>query len=177
MDISDSYYEAAKVDGANGIKSFFLITLPLLKPTIILAAFLSVTSSLCVMDIIMMMTGGGPNNASMTLVLYAYTLCFGSSNAGFAMIKEFQMTPTERDLFDSVLCGILRYSPEEDARVLQFNNTCAQLYGYEDNEEFAVALESGEIKTVYAYDREIFRGFFRRCVRSGKTINFGHRIM
>lgn len=93
------------------------------------------------------------------------------------MIKEFQMTPTERDLFDSVLCGILRYSPEEDARVLQFNNTCAQLYGYEDNEEFAVALESGEIKTVYAYDREIFRGFFRRCVRSGKTINFGHRIM
>jgi len=85
LDISDSYYEAAKVDGANGIKSFFLITLPLLKPTIILAAFLSVTSSLCVMDIIMMMTGGGPNNASMTLVLYAYTLCFGSSNAGFAM--------------------------------------------------------------------------------------------
>jgi|GEM_PF-488209 len=85
LEISDSYYEAARVDGASEIRSFFSITLPLLKPTIILATFLSVTSSLCVMDIIMMMTGGGPNNASTTLVLYAYTLCFGSSNAGYAM--------------------------------------------------------------------------------------------
>ena len=93
------------------------------------------------------------------------------------MIREFQMTPTERDLFDSVLCGILRYSLDESAQVLQFNSTCAQLYGFPDNDAFTAALDSGEVQTVYAYDREIFRGFFRRCIRSGQTVNFGHRIL
>ncbi len=93
------------------------------------------------------------------------------------MIKEFQMTQTERDLFDSVLCGILRYSVEENAEVLQFNTTCAQLYGYEDRTEFAAALASGEMQPVYPYDREIFRGFIRRCISSRQTVNFGHRIM
>lgn len=94
------------------------------------------------------------------------------------MIREFQMTPTERDLFDSVLCGILRYSRDENAQeVLQFNSTCAQIYGFQENAAFAAALESGEMQTVYAYDREIFRGFFRRCIRTGQTVNFGHRIM
>ena len=93
------------------------------------------------------------------------------------MKKEFQMTQTERELFDSVLCGILRYSVEENAQVLQFNNTCAGLYGYLDSAEFSEALESGEQQTVYIYDREIFRGFIRRCIRTGQTVNFGHRIM
>ena len=93
------------------------------------------------------------------------------------MIREFHMTPTERDLFDSVLCGILRYSMDETAQVLQFNSTCAQIYGFQDSCAFTASLESGETQTVYAYDREIFRGFFRRCVRTGQTINFGHRIM
>lgn len=65
---------------------FFRITLPMLKPTIILAVFLSITSSLQCFDLIYTMTGGGPNNASTTLVIYAYSLCFaGSSSAGYAM--------------------------------------------------------------------------------------------
>ena len=94
------------------------------------------------------------------------------------MIKEFQMSPTERELFDSVLCGILRYSTDENTQeVLQFNSTCAQIFGFQDNASFEAALESGEIQTVYTYDREIFRGYFRRCIRSGRTVNFGHRIM
>lgn len=85
LGISDSYYEAAKVDGAGRIYSFFKITIPMLKPTIILAVFLSVTNSLQCFDLIFNLTGGGPNNASTTLVVYAYSLCFGSSNAGYAM--------------------------------------------------------------------------------------------
>jgi signal transduction histidine kinase/DNA-binding response OmpR family regulator len=93
------------------------------------------------------------------------------------MNKEFRMTKTERELFDSVLCGILRYSLGENTQVLQFNATCAQLYGYSNREDFSAALESGEIQTVYTYDREIFRGFLRRCISSGQMINFGHRIM
>ena len=85
LSISDTYYEAAKVDGAGVVKRFFTITLPLLKPTIILVFFLSVTTSFKILDLIITMTGGGPNNASTTLVLYAYTLCFRGGNAGFAM--------------------------------------------------------------------------------------------
>jgi multiple sugar transport system permease protein len=85
MGISKTYYEAAKVDGAGTISQFFRITLPLLKPTIILVLFLSVTGSLQYYDLISNLTGGGPNNASTTLVVYAYSLCFGSSNAGYAM--------------------------------------------------------------------------------------------
>lgn len=85
LGIADTYYEAAKVDGAGKVKCFFSITMPLLKPTVILALFLSVTSSLQCFDLIFNLTGGGPNNASTTLVVYAYSLCFGSSAAGYAM--------------------------------------------------------------------------------------------
>ena len=81
----DTYYEAAKVDGAGAMRRFFGITLPMLKPTIILALFLSITSSLQCFDLIYTLTGGGPNNASTTLVVYAYTLCFGAGSAGYAM--------------------------------------------------------------------------------------------
>lgn len=85
LGISNTVYEAAKVDGAGKITRFFKITLPLLKPTIILGIFLSVTSSLQCFDLIFTLTGGGPNNASTTLVIYAYTKCFGSGAAGYAM--------------------------------------------------------------------------------------------
>ena len=85
LSISDTYYEAAKVDGAGRIRCFFSITLPMLKPTIILAVFLSLTNSLRCFDLIFNLTGGGPNNATTTLVLYAYSSCFGSSKAGYAM--------------------------------------------------------------------------------------------
>ena len=86
QNIPEELYEAAKVDGAGTVTRFFRITLPMLKPTIILAVFLSITSSLQCFDLIYTMTGGGPNNASTTLVIYAYSLCFaGSSSAGYAM--------------------------------------------------------------------------------------------
>ena len=58
MGISDTYYEAAKVDGAGTMRRFFGITLPMLKPTIILALFLSITSSLQCFDLIYTLTGG-----------------------------------------------------------------------------------------------------------------------
>ena len=85
LGISETVYEAAKVDGAGKLTRFFKITLPLLKPTIILGVFLSVTSSLQCFDLIFTLTGGGPNNASTTLVIYAYSKCFGSGAAGYAM--------------------------------------------------------------------------------------------
>ena len=85
LGISDIYYEAAKADGAGRIKCFFMITLPMLKPTVIMAVFLSLTNSLRCFDLIYNLTGGGPNNATTTLVLYAYNTCFGGGRAGYAM--------------------------------------------------------------------------------------------
>lgn len=83
--IPDSCYEAAKVDGGGLIQRFRYITLPLLKPTIIMDVFLSVTMSLQSFDLIYTMTGGGPSNSTLTLVMYAYNLTFKNGKAGYAM--------------------------------------------------------------------------------------------
>ena len=86
MGLSPELYEAAKVDGAGKLRCFFSITLPMMKPTIILTLFLCVTTALRNFELIFNLTGGGPNNATTDLVMYAYTLCFRSgSSAGYAM--------------------------------------------------------------------------------------------
>lgn len=85
MSISNTYYEAAKVDGAGTIRRFFSITIPMLKPTLIMALFLSITNAMRNFELIFNLTGGGPNNATTDLVMYAYTLCFKSNSAGYAM--------------------------------------------------------------------------------------------
>lgn len=85
INISDHYYEAAKVDGAGRISRFFYVTLPMLKPTTILVVFLGVTTSLQCFDIIYNLTGGGPAMGTTTLVFYVYDLCFKSGRAGYAM--------------------------------------------------------------------------------------------
>lgn len=85
INISDHYYEAAKVDGAGRIARFFYVTLPMLKPTTILVVFLGITSSLQCFDIIYNLTGGGPAMGTTTLVFYIYDLCFKAGRAGYAM--------------------------------------------------------------------------------------------
>ena len=85
MSIPDSYYEAAKVDGAGRWARFRYITLPMLKPTTIMTIFLGITTSLQCFDIIYNLTGGGPAMGTTTLVFYAYDLCYKSARAGYAM--------------------------------------------------------------------------------------------
>ena len=85
MSIPDSYYEAAKVDGGGRLQRFRYITLPLMKPAIIMDIFLSVVSALQSFELIYTMTGGGPANSTTTMVLYAYNLTFKTGKAGYAM--------------------------------------------------------------------------------------------
>ena len=85
MSIPDSYYEAAKVDGAGRRPRFRYITLPMLKHTTIMTIFLGITTSLQCFDIIYNLTGGGPAMGTTTLVFYAYDLCYKSARAGYAM--------------------------------------------------------------------------------------------
>lgn len=74
--ISLSLYEAARIDGANAIQRFFYITLPQLKPVIAIVLLLGFIYTFKVFDLIFVMTGGGPVNATEVLPLYVYDVLF-----------------------------------------------------------------------------------------------------
>lgn len=74
--ISDSYYEAARIDGANGFQQFRYITLPMLTPTIFFNLILGIIGSFQVFTSAYIMTAGGPNNASLFYVLYLFRNAF-----------------------------------------------------------------------------------------------------
>ncbi len=69
LSISPTYYEAASIDGANGVQAFFKITLPLLLPTLATTTVLNVIYGLKIFDMVYAMTNGGPGKAT-TEVLY-----------------------------------------------------------------------------------------------------------
>lgn len=71
-------YEAARMDGASPWKIFTSITLPLLKPTIIMCLVYCVTGSILAFDQFFILTKGGPNNATMTVVQLIYNFAFDS---------------------------------------------------------------------------------------------------
>jgi multiple sugar transport system permease protein len=82
--IPTSIYEAATIDGASAWQRFWRITLPLLSPTIFLAVVLTVISSFQVFDQALVMTRGGPANATNTIVLYIYQNGFEFFRMGYA---------------------------------------------------------------------------------------------
>jgi multiple sugar transport system permease protein len=77
-------YEAAYVDGATRWQSFIRITLPLLKPTILVAVLLRTMQSFKVFDIIYATTGGGPGSATTVLNFHIYTVGLVFFNMGYA---------------------------------------------------------------------------------------------
>lgn len=77
-------YEAADVDGATAWQKFWSVTLPLLRPTIIVAVMLRLIDVLKTFDIIYATTQGGPNMKSETLNIYGYTLGFQYFKLGMA---------------------------------------------------------------------------------------------
>ncbi|WP_372451258.1 carbohydrate ABC transporter permease [Clostridium estertheticum] len=90
QNIDPSIYEAAKIDGATGVKQFFHITVPLLKPIILFTTVMSTTGTLQLFDEVMNITKGGPGNASTTISQYIYNLSFKySPNFGYAAAVSF----------------------------------------------------------------------------------------
>lgn len=83
QNIEYSVYEAAKIDGASPIQTFFKITVPLLKPTILLTAIMSTNGTLQLFDESMNLTSGGPANATITMSHYIYNMSF-KFNPNFA---------------------------------------------------------------------------------------------
>ena len=70
--VPDDFHESAKIDGAGFIRRFFSLTLPLLKPVIVVALLFRTIDSLRVFDVIYVLTGGGPGGATSALSLYGY---------------------------------------------------------------------------------------------------------
>ncbi len=81
--IPEDIYEAAALDGAIGVRRFFMITLPLLSGTIKTCATLSLVGSLKYFDLIYVMTKGGPGNATDVMATYMYKRGFVEFNMGY----------------------------------------------------------------------------------------------
>jgi raffinose/stachyose/melibiose transport system permease protein len=82
--IPDELEDAAAIDGASWWQTFRYVTLPLLGPTVRVSAFLSIIGSLQLFDLVWVMTGGGPINASNTMATYMIDWGFRRSQFGYA---------------------------------------------------------------------------------------------
>ena len=82
--INSNLYEAAKIDGASAIKTFFSITIPQLSPTIFFVIIITTISSFQVFDLIYLMTQGGPLDSTNVLVYKLYQSAFEHFNIGEA---------------------------------------------------------------------------------------------
>jgi multiple sugar transport system permease protein len=90
--IPDELYEAAEVDGAGALQSFWYITIPQLKPIILINIILITISTLNTFDMILPLTGGGPGRATEVLSLRTYNVIFGQfSLAGGAVLAVIML--------------------------------------------------------------------------------------
>ncbi len=91
QNIDYSVYEAAKIDGADGWKTFWSITVPLLRPVIVMTFIMSINGTLQLFDESVNLTSGGPANSTITMSHYIYnnSLGQGVANFGYASAMAF----------------------------------------------------------------------------------------
>jgi multiple sugar transport system permease protein len=82
--IPSEIQEAARIDGAGPVRTFFAVTLPLLTPTVFFNLIINIISSFQVFSNVYVLTQGGPNNATLTLVVYLYRQSFQLFQFGYA---------------------------------------------------------------------------------------------
>lgn len=90
-EIPSTYYEAAKIDGANGFQSFFRITLPCLSPIILYNLVMQTISAFMAFTQAFVITQGGPNNSTMLYALYVYNQAFKYNDMGYACAMSWFM--------------------------------------------------------------------------------------
>ena len=91
QNIEYSVYEAAKIDGANGWRSFWSITVPLLRPVIVMTFIMSINGTLQLFDESVNLTNGGPANSTITMSHYIWnqSLGVGVAKFGYASAMAF----------------------------------------------------------------------------------------
>ncbi len=82
--IPEEMYEASSLDGANAFQTFFYITLPQLRPIVVLVGITAVIRSFQVFTIVLAMTQGGPVNATRTIVYHIYEQGIQYDDMGYA---------------------------------------------------------------------------------------------
>lgn len=82
--ISPDYFEAAQLDGATRWQRIRHIIIPLVRPTTAYLIFINIIAVLKIFVVIQLLTGGGPNNASVTMMYYLYQNAFVYNNTGAA---------------------------------------------------------------------------------------------
>lgn len=87
QDIPREYYEAARIDGAGPLASFWYITLPLLRPTsffVLIVSMVAAVAGAQTFDLVYVMTKGGPANATLMTIFYIYLQAFQYNAFGYA---------------------------------------------------------------------------------------------
>ncbi len=80
--IPNDIFEAAEVDGASRLETTFKILIPLVRPTTIYIIITNIIAVLKIFVVIQLLTGGGPNNASTSLMYYLYNNAFKYNRLG-----------------------------------------------------------------------------------------------
>jgi multiple sugar transport system permease protein len=84
-------FEAAHIDGASAVQSFWYITLPLLRPSILVALLWRLIDTFRIFDVIWLLTAGGPAHSTETVSIYVYNYGFKSFNLGYASAASYIM--------------------------------------------------------------------------------------
>lgn len=84
--IDPGLYESAAIDGSGKVYTFFNITLPMMKSSILIALLFRTLDAFRVYDLIAILTGGGPGGATETLSIYAYKVMMSQSNYGYGSV-------------------------------------------------------------------------------------------
>jgi len=82
--VPTALYEAALVDGANSWQRFWYITIPAISPVIFFNLIIGIVNALQSFDLFFILTGGGPNNSTLTFMLYLYKTAFEYQRMGYA---------------------------------------------------------------------------------------------
>jgi multiple sugar transport system permease protein len=87
--IPSDLYEGARIDGAGAWRLFWRITLPLLRPSILVALLFRTLDAVRIFDLPFVLTGGGPGFATETLSIYAYRALFTNLDVGYGATLAF----------------------------------------------------------------------------------------
>ncbi len=105
--------EAAAIDGASRWRVIRHVTIPLLKPYVLFATFMSVMGALQVFDEVFVMTGGGPLKSTLTMAVYQYYKAFGAFDFGYAaaigMLMALMILVFNIPVFRMLAKGGLKY--------------------------------------------------------------------
>jgi ABC-type sugar transport system permease subunit len=86
LSVPPELYQAAALDGASSVRRFWHVTLPSIRPVLIVAVLLAIVLSMQVFDSVYILTNGGPGGSTQTAVFYIYTSVFETGNPGYGAV-------------------------------------------------------------------------------------------